>query len=718
MSRTRNWILAVAGVVALLAVVMLFVGGEGRSEAAAIEATGALEPARIVRVELPTTAVSEKRPGVQRGARSVAVVSVAGLPTSEGATLSLQFISAFDSRSLPDVEFRVGVEADDHLPDGAEKWRRDGRSGADGRASLGVPPKEELWIWIDHADEHGHGEFEVEPILSGGVRELVLSLATDRDLTWFGRVELDGEPVENAKVSFFDTETDDEPTLINELRTDALGLVQLEAWTWRWCDVRVNVPGVGIALVSVEEGHSTIDSAQSILLWPLGALNAEVKDVNGAPLSGIAVRLGLPTYALSSLNLSDTNIRRVEWTAETDVHGLAVLADVVAGTSLDLTLSADGRDLLQKQRAFALVAGESLEKEFVLGASGSVIARVVDPSGRALEGVTVWLVENNSAGTKGRLFNRYDEENRLAERTSDAAGIARFEEVPFGSWYAGVAGGAEGPLSLAVPLVLGAQTPAADLVLQVVQGETVVGRVVDEAGQGIAAIDVSLFGQEFAGGPTATSDTEGRFEVKRLLDGNYRLSMRMRNSMWLFPRPMDVAVPSEELLIVLSRGGSLRGVIRDAISRELVEYVELTAYAYESEQPHRQRAFHFVTEGEFEIGGLDSGTYALLATSEDGRIGIVNGLHVNRPAATGGIELLLARGIPVHMRYEGPASECDILVTTRGVTISYTGHDPGVTETFLSPPGMLDLQIMPKDGEPYRTQFLVDADKDAELVIR
>ena len=426
------------------------------------------------------------------------------------------------------------------------------------------------------------------------------------------------------------------------------------------------------------------------------------------------VELEANTYSLRPPDATSSELGRLAWEAETDAAGLARIEDVAAEILLDVSLWADDLQVYRQEGSLTLPAGRVHEAWFTLDATAAIPVRVIDAEDRPLEGAEVWLVRNTYAESNPRILNTAH--GRQAEARSGADGRLRFDEVPLGAWYVGVVNPDPGTVSLAQPLHLSAGSRPPEVVLRVGRGLAIGGRLVDEAGAGIEGLTVTVFGRDFGGSRSQRSAADGAFRLEPLAPGTYWMSLGAERRDLVLPLPFEVEAGAEDLELVLHRGGRIRGIALEAASGRPLGDVQVRAFAYRTDRPNYALGNRFSAEPEFEITGLDSGVYALLVTTDEGRIGVVNGVDVRRPEATEGVEVALEPGVSVRVRYEGPAEHCTVLVTQRDATLSYVRQRPGVTEAFVAPPGYLSIHLDPEGGEPLTLERYVEGD-EVELVV-
>ena len=691
-----------------------------------LDATGAKGSARPdLPIDGPVVAFEESfdANGTPIERAAVGTAEDSGEAPTTDAILRLEFRSALDERPLQGVAFDVGSGKHRPVSPAPGEWRKSGSGDAEGIAELEVLSERPLWVRVWEGPVHGFAFAEIAAIAHGATETHVISVPAGVDLVWFGRVEASGEPIAGAQVTLYSFDESKEgenvrvPVVHSVTETDATGYVRVEGWTWKPMDVRVDVPGVGIGVAPVEEGHRVPADAQLISLWPVGGLRAVVRDGSGWALEGIEVEVAESTYALQPADGAQVTVREFRWRAETDESGIAVLSGLPAELPLDVRLMLSGQELFRRERAFSLDAGGTHVEQFVLGGAGTVSALVTDAKGTPLAGVVVWVVRNTYGEDTKRVLGPGDAQRRHAEQATDVSGRARFANVPHGHWYLGVVDPKQSDVALAEPFTLRADRANANIQITLEPGLAITGRVIDEAGDAVSGLRLSAVGESVGGHRATKTADDGSFRLAPLVDADHWLSLDLQGTKFIQEQPTTLSAGTENVEIELRIGGSIEGSVRD-VSGKLVEGVQVRAFGFESDMPNSARGNQFSWDGKYKLEGLDDGLYALLATTNDGRIATLRGVRVNRAKTTQAPNLILAGAQRVRIRYEGQHESCDLLVTYEDATLSYVRHEPGTTETFLAPLGHLQVKATPKDGVSFHLEYPVVEGQKTEIVVR
>lgn len=292
---------------------------------------------------------------------------------------------------------------------------------------------------------------------------------------------------------------------------------------------------------------------------PGGRIRGIVLGADGAPAAGahVSVRPGLNAF------FGQLTERQYRWLETvTDSQGRFDLPGVPPGSGY--TASATAKHLaLEEVHGVEVRVGQVAEVT-IRGHEGALVAgRVVDPQGQPVQGANVAMVYLDISRV---LFSA---DGRSAPVTTDAEGRFRLEHVAAGRVALVAAGQDLAPSPIADLAVVDGGVYD-DLVLQLGEGATLRGRVVDDQQQPVAGAAVEVRPFERPDDPqflkmmlkvrrvAATTDADGRF-VARGLTGE-RLVVQAEKSGYTTAVRFGVRLDEPDLVIEVKRGVVVRGV--------------------------------------------------------------------------------------------------------------------------------------------------------------
>lgn len=199
----------------------------------------------------------------------------------------------------------------------------------------------------------------------------------------------------------------------------------------------------------------------------------------------------------------------------TDEEGAFVVEGVSPG-AIEVSASAPRRQQARLE-GLEVKPGQELSGIDILLLPGGVVeGRVLSPDGRPVPGAEVSVIEPS---TDGMGISRFSQLRAM----TDGDGQYSIDGVPPGPRT--VEANAEGYRRAVREVEVTPEPRSVDLVLE--RGLEVSGRVVDDAGNPVASVDVSLIaGQNFFDAPRAMTGADGAFTIAGVQDGTYRLMAR------------------------------------------------------------------------------------------------------------------------------------------------------------------------------------------------
>jgi len=514
--------------------------------------------------------------------------------------------------------------------------------------------------------------------------------------------------------------------------TDAQGRFELSIASWRGPYVRVSAVGFGIALADLASGHETPEHPLVVLLHRSASIEARIVDEVGEPIPDVeasayveAYRLQAESSATSSALISASN---VEWSAITNGQGTCAVRDVVSGMPLEIHFARNGERLREDAEIASLAPGEVRSVQWDIGLGCSLAATLVDEDGRAVPSREVWLFRAASDAT--RAWQHFSRETLIATRTTDDGGNVTFH-VGAGTWCLGPAPQrasysssdereivARGEL---VEVGLGVRHQA--IALHARHGSYIRGRVIDSSGHAPNRFSVTLIPREpteqyfmrssyNAPGIYASPGPNATFVAGPFLSDEFELTATGYDAFRDTP-PAKVRARSGDhhVVLQLERAGSVAGRVLDARTHEPVQ-ASLRISRFDRWSTNSN------SDGTFAVPGVWPGSYALIATTRDGRIGVLPHIDVAE-SGTQGLEIEVQPGGRVRLRYEGSRPECFVTISAGKVWLGNASLKRLEGCEVLAPVGMVAIAYQAKDDDLYLRdrEITVEAGRSTQVTI-
>jgi protocatechuate 3,4-dioxygenase beta subunit len=386
-----------------------------------------------------------------------------------------------------------------------------------------------------------------------------------------------------------------------------------------------------------------------------------------------------------------------------------------------------------------LAAGATARVKLQLVKGTWLVLQVVDPERRPLRGVSarVFTAEGGRAASMWRSIAGpgSDRGEPIAAGTSEGEGALRLQPLP------------SGDLSLELVLPgyvtrwLDVELPAGgkDLGPQVLEpGTTVSGRVVDEAGQGVADADVYASTGPWGGpdfGPAAArSDPLGNFTLAdQPRQGEIFLEARGEGVVTSQPVKLTLP-PAGPVELRVQRGRTLQGRVLDERSTEPVRGARISA-ARVMRRSFRSANMHFSrggAEGEtdegglFRLTGLEVGTYLVTVTAPGYKQARLEAI-VPEEGQPRVLTIPLRHGVAIRGRVvdaqEAPAGGLDVYATQAAG--SNTAHVSGGSAR-TGPDGSFVIdgldagryEVVAEDETGAQAREMADAGRSEDVVLR
>ena len=671
-------------------------GTAGR-EAAAEGGRSAAAAATPERVGGATQAAAELTDSVELGPDEalleVELRAIEGRTTLPEVTLLL----------LPEDDLDLGLE-----PAGGSLARlgQTPYTDAGGRAQFVVPAGRTFVLRASaRSGVSGPAETKVPGLAPGERSRVVLRVPTELDRAFYGRVvdAASQEPIADARVLVrhqgarrLRGRVEDTSETRETLRTAERGTFDVRVPSWESLYVRVESPGYAPAIVPIDDAAGGADTARTIALQRAAALSVRVVDEHGEPLEGRVVQLRTEERVLLQQDGAAPSVGSTEadWTATTGSDGSVSFEDLPPDAELYLEAYERGSLVLHEPGGLRIPAGERLQRELILAQGLSLTGRVLDRRGWPVPRLELWLLSARSESSP--YVRRYDKP--VAKTVTSTEGRFAFPDVGVGLWT--VAPSPAFPSNVPLEERIApvgttfridertaeddANRPEREIVVE--RGLYIAGRVVDGQDVALPDVRVSCTALEAGYALVGATDEEGRFEIGPLSDDEFRL----------VAEPKDRSVSSRvvtragsaDLKIVIGSGGVVAGRVVDPAGVPLA--AELTIESTEDpDDPRLQRAA--TEDGTFRFENNAPGTYAVVARTEDGRIGIARELVLEKGATLADVRLEVARGGKVTVVWDERDVPWMCTAELDGLLVSFAVNEKGGTADLTVPAGRLKI---------------------------
>jgi protocatechuate 3,4-dioxygenase beta subunit len=377
---------------------------------------------------------------------------------------------------------------------------------------------------------------------------------------------------------------------------------------------------------------------------------------------------------------------------ETDVNGLASVTGLPPRVPLELTIHARGTLARKESAPVTLEPGERRRIEVHVGSGGSIVGRIEDGDGKPVKHCQIWRV----AGEPGfeQLLRSY--EPPAASSRSDEDGRFRFDDVAQGKWLVGPAPAKDGEPNVsdksaiapfAQPVEIADGAGEVELVLRVDRGLYITGRVLDPSGGGVK--DTYASAQQVNGFMSVMerTDDSGQFVLGPLLAGEFDLEAGGMMGPHAKSETVRASAGARDVVLRLRVGGAITGRVVDA-----------SGAARECELSLSQPSVEFgwmqtgTRDGSIKFDGLLAGSYNLHAITSDGQIGSRVGIVVGEGETVDGVEVTLAPGARLEVRYAGERHVATYEVLAAGDLCWVSSLESGSQESRVVPAGDLEVR--------------------------
>ncbi len=511
--------------------------------------------------------------------------------------------------------------------------------------------------------------------------------APDDSLVFRGRVLDAGtrSPIEGAVVTLFEIDlvifddTSEREARAGEVRTDrrgdfAVSIPGPDSWIRL---LRVSAPSRATRLTEIRPGHESRPSYREIPLARGVDLRVSVAP-SGPPRTTVTVRAAASRLAVDP---EDRFPGRFAWQGVTDDAGHCTIAGLPAGVPLEIRAVRPGHpDRWWKE--IELEEGGVREWPIAFDDGGTLTGTVVDQESRLVRDRQVWIVPRKELfGRDWSYLTPKHSKKRIARVEVDHDGVFRVRDLPAGEYWLGLepeTSSEPSPRALA-PVAIPVTMPPAgelELVLPVWRGLFVEGRVQGPTGlpPGLWSVDgwrVDGWGEDEGLHVSTTSGDDGRFVLGPLQPGHLRVNV-VTSSNWFFVgKPVDAEPGDPPVTISMFPSLRVRGGVTDTRTQQPAPASLL--FVEHSEDAERDLfdpwSWQTTPEGLIDLWNIDTRRSTLVATTADGRIGLVTLIAPESGAELRGVEVRVAPGGRLRLRSAAPEATLRIEVLAGGIPI-------------------------------------------------
>jgi len=384
----------------------------------------------------------------------------------------------------------------------------------------------------------------------------------------------------------------------------------------------------------------------------------------GATLRGRVLGLQDPSSHEVQVAVTGLDLSRLEsfppgplpgkdWTARLDQQGAFELSDLPPDLPLLVRLRADGGRFRALQTELLQIGpGEVREVEWNPSERGSLRGQIMNGAGEGLPNRTILAVAGeNRNGSVVRLAN-----GGMQRIRSDASGAFAFLDLQPGPYIVSLhswrsSAGEEHYVCPDLVVTVAAGEHITDVRLDARNDLFLRGRVLGPDGTGEHYVTISAQGEP---GSVAygVSAEDGSFDIGPLLPGAHILAVQTSPmGPHAAPPEMTVIAPANGIEVQLLPGATLAGRVIDArTNKPMIADTSI-------QQAWRASAMGITnldTSGGFRYSGRRAGRYHLIATTDDGRMGVLRDVSVEAGEAREDLEISVGPTGELRVVYSGP----------------------------------------------------------------
>lgn len=519
---------------------------------------------------------------------------------------------------LSTLHSEVMFFANDPLPDHSKEPRA--RTDAEGRYTFaGIQPRERYTLILSHADYARREEATLPVAETGAAENPVITMTPGATLSGRVRNEV-GDPIGGATLHLEGANYRG----LGIVAPDRVTVATDPDGTYRFKNV---APGPRYLLASAP-GFATI---------PVYDLNfqkeeAVVRDLTLKIAEGICGRVigpgGVAVPGATIMAIGTTSVNSSGRAQTTSNENGEFCLDALLSGDYNVIANARGWRMVPKGGGGNRVSTNTSNCIIEMLPEATISGRVTEVgSGKPITAFTVRMRVHYGSGTPSAPYN----EETYAQASPD--GAFSVAGVPAGdfvveAWAPGFAPG------FSQNFTVEAGQPVSGIAIQLGQGGTLSGRIVDAAGNPVARAKISTHDNDWSDDeftkaigityPTNATSAEtrsgddGRFTITGLTPETYQINVIASGYTGFMRRGLRVNEGTDSPIgdIKLGRGGVVRGTLYDASGKPLVGgNVELRA---DSGDVPRRYSTRTSVDGKFQISNVTPGSYLLTATRSGG----------------------------------------------------------------------------------------------------
>jgi hypothetical protein len=123
------------------------------------------------------------------------------------------------------------------------------------------------------------------------------------------------------------------------------------------------------------------------------------------------------------------------------------------------------------------------------------------------------------------------------------------------------------------------------------------------------------------------------------------------------------------------------------------------------------------SDGTFRTEGLEPGTYAVAASTDDGRTGVLRGVELAPGTEAKDLVVEVSLGGHVRIRNDCKSRILSVTVQSGDIAVDSDGIEPGTAKTFTAPAGHLTLRVwLHPPPEEQKRELDLNAGEEKEVV--